>query len=398
MRMLYSRTVKRNSKKAAIGGQDLGPNSPLIGTPRSRQRLATPALILDLAPFEHNLAALIGLCKKAKLSLRPHAKTHKCAQIAKLQIESGAIGVSTANLHEAAVMVEAGIPGVLLTSPIVGPTKINAFVDLVGKAPGLMAVIDSPESAKALEAQLERSSKRLPILVDVDIGMKRTGVPDVAGVLQLVRRAQASKVLHFAGIQAYSGMVQHITRAVDRARVYGAQLQHLQAVLQALAKNGHHPGIVSGGGTGTFDIDRRAGLFTEVQCGSYAVMDVEYQAVQLFKTGAHPFKTALYVQCMVVSNNYLGSATIDGGFKCFSMDGPLPQTAAGAPKGAKYQFYGDEFGKIHLRRKRDSLALGCKIELVAPHCDPTINLHSFIHCVRKDVLVDIWPVGARGPL
>ena len=376
----------------------LGPNAGLIGARNSRRALATPALILDLDDFEHNLGAMAALCSQAHLSLRPHAKTHKSSRIAKLQVEHGAVGVSVATLREAAVMVEAGVPGVLLTTPVVGSVKIDAFTGLIGNSKRLMAVVDNPENVKALEASLKRSGKSLSVLVDVDIGMRRTGVPDVAGALALARRVQSSDVLDFAGVQAYSGKVQHITRAAHRARVYGRQLKHLEAVLEALAKAGRPPGIVSGGGTGTFDIDRRAGLFTESQCGSYAFMDVEYEAVQLFARGAHPFKIALYVQCMVLSNNYRGAATIDGGFKCFSMDGPIPEPAAGAPKGAVYRFYGDEFGKITLAGKSGTMKLGTKIEIITPHCDPTVNLHSFYHCMRGSVLEDIWPIDARGSL
>jgi 3-hydroxy-D-aspartate aldolase len=391
--------MKHNPKRALRHDRELGPNAGLVGLPGSRQALATPAVVLDLDDFQDNLKAMARLCKRANLALRPHAKTHKSVQIAKAQIASGAIGVSVATLREAAVMVEAGIPGVLLTSPVVGALKTNAFADLIGKSKDLMVVVDNPANVAALEASVKRRGKSLPVLVDVDIGMKRTGVTDVAGVLALIRRLQSSDVLDFAGIQAYSGRVQHITRAVDRARVYGKQLKHLEAVLEGVAKSGHTPpGIVSGGGTGTFDIDRRAGLFNESQCGSYAFMDIEYEEVELFAHGAQPFKTALYVQCMVLSNNYRGSATIDGGFKCFSMDGPIPRPARGAPAGAVYRFYGDEFGKIKLARKDAGLKLGSKIELVTPHCDPTINLHDFYHCVRKNVLVDIWRVDARGSL
>ena len=360
--------------------------------------MATPALVLDLDDLEHNLATMMRLCKKAKLSLRPHAKTHKTSRLAKLQIEAGAIGVSVATLHEAAVMVEAGVLGVLLTSPVVGALKIDHFVGLIGAHGGPMGVVDNLQNVKAIEAALKRGGKRLSVLVDVDIGMKRTGVPDVAGCIALIRRVQASNALDFAGLQAYSGRVQHITRVVDRARIYGRQLDHLRAVLNACAKEGIAPGIVSGGGTGTFEIDRRAGLFTESQCGSYAVMDVEYEEVQLFARGANPYKTALHVQCSVVSNNHRGSATIDGGFKCFHIDGPLPRIARGGPRGSVYQFYGDEFGKINFARKADSLALGAKIELRTPHCDPTINLHDFLHCIRGNRLVDIWRIDARGSL
>lgn len=385
---------KRNSRQH----RDLGPNARLIGTARSRKALATPAVILDLDAFEHNLELMAKLCKQAGLNLRPHAKTHKSVQIAKRQIAAGATGISVATLREAAVMVEAGVPGVLLTTPVVGAVKIDVLSGLVGRSKGFMVAVDNPANVDAVAAALERTGKKLPVLVDVDIGMGRTGVPDVSGVLALIERVQASGALKFAGLQAYSGRVQHIARAADRARVYGKQLRHLERVLDAVAAAGHKPGIVSGGGTGTFDTDRRAGLFTECQCGSYAFMDIEYEEVQLFARGPNPFKTALFVQCMVVSNNHRGWPTIDGGFKCFSMDGPIPRPALGAPRGAQYQFFGDEFGKMKLARKTDTMKLGAKVELVTPHCDPTINMHDFYHCMRGNTLVDIWPVDARGSL
>jgi 3-hydroxy-D-aspartate aldolase len=378
--------------------RDLGPNARLIGEPRSRQALATPALILDLDAFEHNVKAMARLCGRAGISLRPHAKTHKSIEMARRQIAAGAIGISVATMREAAVMVKAGLPGVLLTTPVVGAVKIDILCDLAGKSEGFMAVVDNLASLRHLEAALEKRGRRLAVLVDIDIGMKRTGVPDAAGALALIRRVRASRVLTWAGLQCYSGQVQHIASMVDRERIYGRQLRHLQRVLDGAGKAGLTPGIISGGGTGTFDIDRRAGLFTECQCGSYAVMDIEYEDVQLFAGARHPFKTGLFVQCAVVSGNHREWSTIDGGFKCFSMDGPIPRPARGAPPGAVYQFFGDEFGKIKFARKSDSLRLGSKIEFVTPHCDPTVNLHDFYHCVRGNVLVDIWPVDARGSL
>jgi 3-hydroxy-D-aspartate aldolase len=386
--------MKHHAKRALRQG----PNAPLIGKPRSRRALATPALVLDLDAMEHNVKAMARLCKQAGLSLRPHAKTHKSIEIARRQIAAGAVGISVATLREAAVMVGAAIPGVLLTTPVVGAVKIGVLSTLVGKSEGLMVAVDNPANVAALEAALDGSGKTLAVLVDVDIGMHRTGIPDIAGAVSLIRRVHASKSLSYAGVQCYSGRVQHIPRAHHRARVYGKQLEHLKAVLNAAGKAGFTTGIVSGGGTGTFDIDRRKGLFTECQCGSYAVMDTEYGDVQLFAAGPHPFKAALTVQCMVVSDNHPGSPTIDGGFKCFSMDGPIPRPARGAPPGAVYEYFGDEFGKLKLARKTDALTLGAKIEFVAPHCDPTINLHDYFHCVRGNMLVDIWPVDARGSL
>ena len=155
---------------------------------------------------------------------------------------------------------------------------------------------------------------------------------------------------------------------------------------------------MTGGGTGTFGIDRKRGLFTEHQAGSYCVMDVEYGRVQLFEDQMSPFKTALTLCCTVVSANVPGHATIDAGFKCFATETVPPEFSSGTPPGATYDWFGDEHGKVVFASSNDSLPLGAKVELVTPHCDPTLNLHDYIHCVRGDVLVDIWPIDARGAL
>src|SRR5579862_776677 len=134
--------------------RNLGPNSPLIGKPRSRHALATPALILDLDRFERNLAAMAHLVKRARLELRPHAKTHKTVEIARRQIAAGAVGISVATLREATVMVEAGIPGVLLTTPLAGALKLDLLIGLVGRAPGFMAAVDDAATVAYLERGL----------------------------------------------------------------------------------------------------------------------------------------------------------------------------------------------------------------------------------------------------
>lgn len=369
----------------------LGPNAALIGAPRGRQALATPALLLDLNAFEHNVKSMARLCKRAGVALRPHAKTHKSVEVARRQIAAGAVGISVATVREAAVMVEAGLPGVLLTTPVVGDIKLDIVRRLAGRSNDFMVVVDTIAGVEALE----RGGRKMTVLVDLDIGMTRTGVPDVAGAVALIRRVQSSKVLTLAGVQAYSGIVQHIALPADREKAYAVELRHLQAVLTAAATElGYKPDIVTGGGTGSFEIDRRAGLFTECQCGSYVFMDVQYEDVQLLSTGPNPFKTALFVQSTVVSNHHPTSPTTDAGFKTFSMDGPVPRIARGVSAGAVYKYFGDEFGKV----PGEKLKLGAKVELVTPHCDPTVNMHDFYHCVRGNVLEDIWRVDARGSL
>ena len=204
--------------------------------------------------------------------------------------------------------------------------------------------------------------------------------------------------LSYRGVQAYSGRVQHINDLDERRRVYGAQLARLEAVIAALTAAGLTPAIVSGGGTGSLVIDIETGIFTEHQTGSYIFMDVEYNEVHMPIAGNVPFQTALLMQCSVVSNNAEGIVTINGGFKTFATDGPKPKIADPELAGAVYDRFGDEHGKIVLGEGNAAPELGAPVTLITPHCDPTVNLHDYLHCVRGDKLVDIWPIDARGVL
>lgn len=376
----------------------LGPNTNLIDVPGSRLALTTPALVLDLDKFEKNLAALALMCGVSGQRMRPHAKTHKCSEIAKRQIEAGAVGVCCATLHEAENMVAAGVEGVLISSPVVGASKINRLIEANRRAPRLKAVVDNPTNLRELADAAGRAEKPLEVLVDIDVGMQRTGVNDIETAIELARQIQHSQNLAYRGIQAYSGKVQHIDDYGERKAAYSQQLSMLQQLLDALSDAGLKPDIVTGGGTGTHDIDREMGLFTELQTGSYIFMDVEYNAVELQAGGDSPFETSLFMQCSVVSNNADGFVTIDGGYKCFATDGPKPAVLDPNLPGATYDRFGDEHGKIDLASGSAKPGLGTPVTLITPHCDPTVNLHNYYHCVRGDRLVDIWPVDGRGVL
>jgi D-serine deaminase-like pyridoxal phosphate-dependent protein len=379
-------------------GRSLGTNIHLIGRPRSRERLATPALVLDLDALEHNLGVMADYCRVHNMTLRPHAKTHKSSRIAALQGKCGAVGICVATMREAVVMVKSGVRGVLITSPMIGEAKLDAIAALLKRDKEITLVVDSLGGAKSLEAKLKKLRMTARVLIDIDVGMKRTGVPNVRTALALARHLDASDRLELLGLQCYSGMVQHIAKYAERSRIYGAELVLLEAVLDRMNSLGLPTKIISGGGTGTFDIDRKRGLFTECQAGSYIFMDVQYNDVELLARAPTPFKTALFVQSMVLSNNHQGSATVDAGFKSFAMDGPVPVPHSGAPSEATFQFYGDEFGMLTWPAKSKRLPLARKVEFVTPHCDPTVNLHNVYHCVRGSRLVDIWSVDGRGSI
>jgi D-serine deaminase-like pyridoxal phosphate-dependent protein len=372
-----------------------GPDAHLIGRPGSRARLSTPALLLDLDALERNIAAMAAHCRDLGIALRPHAKTHKSVAISRLQVEAGALGICCATLAEAEVIAGAGVAGVLVTSPVVTAAKIERLMALNGRARGLMAVADDAGNLARLAKAAGGAGKTLKVLVDLDIGLARTGAAGVDDAVALARQAAEAPALEFMGLQAYAGHLQQIADLEERRQASARALAPLAELKERLTALGLEPRVVSGGGTGTHDIDPAAGLFSELQAGSYAVMDVQYNAVAL-KPAANPFETALFVQTAVISANHPGFVTTDAGLKRFATDGPAPTIASGAPKGARYGFAGDEHGRVTFAAPGERLALGDLIECVTPHCDPTINLYDRYHCLRGDTLVDIWPVDARG--
>ncbi len=373
------------------------PNTTLIGEPGGRARLDTPALLLDLDALEANIAAMAAHARAAGIALRPHAKTHKSVAIARRQIEAGACGICCATLGEAEVMAAAGIPGVHITSPLVTEPKIARLIALNGTAHrGLSVVVDHPANLAALDHAAGAAGQALDILVDVEAGQGRTGVADEAALRVLVAAARSARGLRFRGVQSYSGNLQHVAVRAERGARALAQGRALAAMVARLRRDGIDVPIVTGGGTGTFDLDPESSAYTELQVGSYVFMDVDYQRALADGTNAPPFQTALFVATAVVSVNAPDHVTTDAGLKCFATDGPAPVPAAGAPPDSRYAFFGDEHGKLILPQGAARPALGARLECVTPHCDPTVNLYDVYHVVRGDSLVDIWPVDARG--
>jgi 3-hydroxy-D-aspartate aldolase len=234
------------------------------------------------------------------------------------------------------------------------------------------------------------------VLVDFSAGHRRTGCRDEAALAALVRAVVKAEGLVFRGIQSYSGNLQHMPRRAERREKALLQLEDLRGIVSHLRDAGIEVPIVTGAGTGTFDLDPEARVFTELQVGSYIFMDVDYLRALEDGRNAPPFETALFLATSVVSTNAEGYVTTDGGLKSFATDGPAPEVASGAPPGSQYRFFGDEHGKLILADGAPRPPLGAIIECVTPHCDPTVNLHDFYHLVRGDTLVDIWPVDARG--
>lgn len=376
---------------------ELQVNAPLIGVPGCRQLLDTPALLIDLPAMTRNIERMAAFAKARGIGLRPHVKTHKSVEIARRQVAAGAIGVSCVTLGEAEIMVEGGIPGVLITSPAVTPSKIARLVKLAQRArPGdVMVVVDHPRNLADLAQAAGALSHPLDVLVDYGAGYNRTGAATQAQVLELAALVVAQPCLRLRGLQAYAGNLQHIVERDKRSAAAAGLRETVAGIVAAAKAQGIGFEIVTGAGTGTHDLDSQENAFTELQAGSYVFMDAEYSRVLANGDQPSPFEVSLRVQTAVVSTNAADWVTVDGGSKCFSTDAGVPLVADGVDPASRYAFFGDEHGKLMLPAGPRP-ALGARVEFVTPHCDPTVNLHDSYHVVEGDTLVAIWPVDARG--
>lgn len=369
-------------------------NAALIGKADGGRLLATPALVVDLPSFERNVVAMQEHCNRAGLKLRPHAKTHKCAEIARRQIKAGAVGQCVAKLGEAEALSEAGIDGVLVTSPVVTAQAFARVATLNARLSDFMVVADSAICVDGYAQAARVSGKRLKVLVDVDIGLHRTGIGPGAPALALAQKIAADPQLQFIGLQGYAGQLQHVPVFEERRTQSLAAMKLLGDTRDAIVAAGIPCPIVSGGGTGTFNIDPEARVLTELQAGSYVFMDKQYGEVRIANAAPLAFETSLFVQTTVISTTMPGLATTDAGLKSFATEAGAPVIASGTPEGANYFFFGDEQGGIMLGGA--ALPLGASLRCSAPHCDPTVNLYDAYHVVDGDRLVDIWAIEARG--
>ena len=364
----------------------------LIGQPGSRDRLNTPALLLDLAAFERNVTRMAEFARQQGLALRPHAKSHKSADIARAQIAAGAVGLCCAKLGEAEALAAEGIDGLHLTSPVVTPPAIARLAALSRRLTSLSVVADHPATIDAL-ASAAQGGPPLTVFVDIDPGIRRTGVASANDAVTLARLIADCPSLRYGGVQFYCGAQQHIQNFAERREAIAERTRYLSKYLADLAAAGLPPKVVTGGGTGSHAIDAELGVLTELQVGSYIFMDREYAGCDLDGGGVMPFETALLVDARVISANAIGLITIDAGLKAFATDAGPATIIAGAGDDARYRFMGDEHGAV---MGTDLPGLGARITLGTPHCDPTVNLYDAYHVINGEDLAAIWPVTARG--
>jgi D-serine deaminase-like pyridoxal phosphate-dependent protein len=363
----------------------------LVNLPFPRVELATPALVIELPAFERNVATMAAWAREAGVALRPHAKTHKSAEIARRQIAAGAVGICCAKLGEAEALAAEGIADILITSPVVPVQAIARLARLNRQVSRLALVVDHPDNVERLAAAMGDAD--LDMLVDVDTGTHRTGVTSPRAAVALARQIESHERLRFRGIQYYCGNLQHIASAAARRAALVERTDYLATILAALDAAGLPAGTVTGGGTGSFAIDAELGILNELQPGSYIFMDRQYGDCE---AGGPRFEAALALDTRVVSANTPGRVTLDAGLKAMATEAGPPRVLAGADPQAQYVFMGDEHGMLVMPDGGADPRLDQLVKLQPPHCDPTVNLYDRLAVCEGEDVVGFWPVTARG--
>jgi D-serine deaminase-like pyridoxal phosphate-dependent protein len=371
-------------------------DAPEATAPRSKAQVPTPALLVDLDRLQANIDKLAEHCRASGCALRPHAKTHKCPEVARRQLAAGARGISVATVPEAESMVDAGITGVLLTSPIVEPAKIARMVALARKDPSVMLAVGHPREVELLAEAATAHRLRLNILVDLDVGDHRTGIAPGRAALELAERIDRTESLRLRGLQAYSGRSSHVIGFPERKATSREAMSRAIETRDQFRAKGFDSAILSGGSTGTYNIDSELPGGIELQAGSYIFMDNGYRAIGS-RTGDsdyNDFAPSLTVLTTVVGTSIPERVTIDAGIKAFATD------SGGKPRskdrdGLSFQFGGDEFGVITAQPGAALPKLGDRLEFFVTHCDPTVNLYDRIYAVRGDAVEAVWPIVAR---
>jgi 3-hydroxy-D-aspartate aldolase len=362
----------------------------------TRDEIPTPALLLDLDRLERNIQKMAAHVKAAGKKLRPHAKTHKCPEIALRQVAAGAVGVCVAKVGEAEVMAKAGVRNVLITTEVVGPEKIGRLLGVLDRQPETLVVVDHPDNVAELGQAMERAGRVLNVLVDVDVGGRRTGVEPGEPALELGRAVQRQPRLNLRGLQGYAGQCAHVIGFEERRRASRRWMGRLMKTRELFEKHGLPVDIVSGGSSGTFNIDSELEGLTELQSGSYCVMDLDYRRIGGPSGRAYDdFEMALTVLTTVISVPSAEMAMIDAGLKAFSTDKPFVPEAVEWP-GLEYSWAGDEHGRLTVAEPERLPRLGDRIEFFPPHCDPTINLYDRLYAMRGDKVEAAWEIAGRG--
>ena len=366
-------------------------NAAQIGD--SIRSVDTPALVLDLDAFERNLKRMADAVRGRNVRLRPHAKSHKCPEIALRQIELGAVGICCQKVSEAAVFVQAGVTDILITNQIVGTAKIRHLMELAGAA-RIGVLVDHSLQIQALAVAAQASATSVDVYIEIDVGGHRCGIAPGEEAARLAELIVASSPLRFAGLQCYHSSAQHFRSPQERVAAIRSACELALLTKKKIEARGIPVDIISGADTGTFLLERDSGIYNELQSGSYVFMDRDY-GDNMRGQNDIPFEHALFVLTTVMSRATGERAIVDAGLKASSVDSGMPSVWKRSD--LKYLKASDEHGVL-VTPSPSSVSLGDQLMLIPGHCDPTVNLYDSLVCVRDGKVEALWPIAARGAL
>ncbi len=362
--------------------------SPKVGD--RLESLDTPSVIVDLDQIESNIKKLMDKLLPTGVNIRPHLKTTKSVALAEKLVAAGAKGGCVAKLSEAEVFAAAGFDDLLITCEVIGAPKVKRLVELYQKHRSVRIVIDSTVGADAINEALASSGVEEPIsvLIDLDVGLHRTGVKAGEPALALARHIRGLKHLNIIGVQGYEGHLQHLSDRADREKQCLESMKCLTETAEALRKDGFDIRVVTTGGTGTAEFCVTVPGVNEVQPGSFIFMDTDYRnAVGTF------YSNSLRILSTVISQQDERAVTIDSGLKSLTTDSGLAECTDSR---YTYGVLGDEHGSLTWTHHGPGLSVGDRVEMIPSHIDPTVNLHEVYYGYRNGVIEEIWRVDSRG--
>ncbi len=356
--------------------------------------IQTPCLVLDLDALEYNIKTMGQFAKDMGMRLRIHGKMHKSVDIALLQAEIGnSCGVCCQKVSEAEVFVRGGITDVLVSNQVRDAAKIDRLARLPKLGARTICCVDDVANVADLSAAAQKHGTTIECLVEIDCGAGRCGVQAGQPVVDIAKAIDAAEGLKFSGIQAYQGAMQHMEHFQDRKDKLDIAIAMVKQSVDMLKAEGLECDIVGGGGTGSYYFEGASGVYNELQCGSYAFMDVDYQKIRDEKGDLiSEFKNSFFILTSVISHAKADKAICDAGLKAQSVDSGLPKIFG--RDDVEYIKCSDEHGVI--ADANGALKVNDKLKLIPGHCDPTCNVHDWYVGVRNGKVETVWPVSARG--
>ena len=351
----------------------------------------TPCLVIDYKKFEKNILKMKNFILNNNVKLRPHAKMHKSFNVADFQIKfGGAHGICCQKVSEAEVFARKGIRDILITNQVTDLFKINRLTSISRDEIKLSCCVDDEENIININKSAKEKNTQIDLYIEFDCGANRCGIKSLDEIEKLIFLINKLNFVNFVGFQAYNGSIQHIEDFIKRkeeVKKTSLKINKLKDKFNVFSP------IITGVGTGCFDLEVKENVYDEIQVGSYAFMDAHYSSLKHDNklNNTNDFENSLFVLSSVMSNAIDKQAVIDAGLKSIAVDSGLPKVFI---RNVEYLKCSDEHGIIY--DPENSLNINDKLYLIPGHCDPTCNLHDWYVVMQNDTVIDIWPVSARG--